>query len=77
MKRLLSFDVEQHIKDLDNFMLYYNHERYPGDLYGLTPFEVLKGAKPHKNRFRDIIKEAQQNRLTENREFNECPILCF
>jgi hypothetical protein len=77
MKRLLSFDVEQHIKDLDNFMLYCNHERFPGDLYGYTTFQVLNGSKPDKNKFRDIIKEAQQNRLTENRAFNDCPILCF
>tara|TARA_B100000809_G_C14691414_1_gene370687 strand:+ start:315 stop:554 length:240 start_codon:yes stop_codon:yes gene_type:complete len=37
MKRKLSINVEQHIKDLDDFMLYYNHERFPGDLHGFTP----------------------------------------
>ena len=77
MKRKLSTNVEHHIKDLDCFMNYYNHERYPGDLFGYTPFQVLNGSKPNKNKFREVIKEAQQNRLIENREFNDCPILGF
>jgi transposase InsO family protein len=77
MQRKLSLDVEQHIIDLDNFMIYYNHNRYPFKLYGLTPFKVLNGEVPHKNRFRSIIKDAQKNRLTENQAFNDCPILCF
>jgi len=77
MQRKLSVNIEQHIKDLDNFMNYYNHERYPGDLYGNTPYEVLNGSKPYKNKFHDVIKEAQQNRLTQNRTFNNCPVMCF
>jgi len=77
MQRKLSIDINQHIKDIERFMTYYNHERYPFKLYGLTPFEVLNGEIPLKNKFRSQIKDAQKIRLIENRAFNDCPVICF
>ena len=34
---------EQHLKCLVTFVNYYNHHRFPTDLFGLTPFEVING----------------------------------
>lgn len=70
-----SLNVEQHFQHLDEFMKYFNHDRYPFEHFGLTPYEVLEGETPNKFRFREQIKNRQKQRLEENRAFNGCPVL--
>lgn len=67
-----SFDQAAHLQDLQRFMHYYNHERYPTDHFGLTVLEVLHGAIPDKHRFRELIKQAQKKRILENKDFKYC-----
>ena len=57
-------------------MDYYNHEHYPYEHFGLTPYDVLEGEKPNKFRFREQIKKRQKERILENRAFNGCPLVC-
>ncbi|MCH2229803.1 MAG: hypothetical protein MK105_05615 [Crocinitomicaceae bacterium] len=38
-------------------MDYYNHEHYPYEHFGLTPYDVLEGEKPNKFTFREQIKK--------------------
>ena len=44
-----SLNEKTHLKDLDRFVEYYNHHRYPTDLFGLTPIDVVNGKTPDKN----------------------------
>tara|TARA_R110002051_G_C8744341_1_gene499508 strand:- start:979 stop:2217 length:1239 start_codon:yes stop_codon:yes gene_type:complete len=69
-----SLNERTHLKDLERFMEYYNHHRYPTDLYGLTPFEVVEGKIPDKNHFKGKIQEARKNRVAVNQQFNDCKI---
>lgn len=75
MKRQFSYDLIQHLKDLQRFMFYYNFERYPTEHFGLTPIEVLEGEKPHRNRFSEQIVDERKIRIEKNRVFNKCCIL--
>ena len=77
LQKRLSLDVKQHFEHLDQFMEYYNNQRYPSEHYGLTPYEVLEGEMPNKFRFTEQIKNRQKERLEENRSFNGCPIQCI
>ena len=63
-----------HLKDLERFVEYYNHHRYPTDLFGLTPIEVVNGKIPDKNHFKEKIQEARKNRVIVNQQFNDCKI---
>jgi hypothetical protein len=63
-----------HLKDLERFVEYYNHHRYPTDLFGLTPIEVVNGKISDKNNFKDRIQEARKNRVAINQQFNDCKI---
>jgi transposase InsO family protein len=63
-----------HLKDLERFVEYYNHHKYPTDLFGLTPIEVVNGKIPDKNHFKDKIQEARKNRVAINQQFNDCKI---
>jgi transposase InsO family protein len=69
-----SLNEKSHLKDLERFVEYYNHHRYPTDLFGLTPFEVVKGKTPDKNHFKEKIQEARKNRILVNQQFNDCKI---
>jgi transposase InsO family protein len=71
-----SIDKEDHLKNITLFFNYYNNNRFPFEFYGLTPMEVLKGEKPDKTKYREQIKNAQKERLEENRKFNCCPLVC-
>lgn len=64
---------ETHLNDLAQFIEYYNNQRYPTELYGYTPLEVMKGAKPDKHRFKDQIIEARLQRIKTNQQFDDCP----
>ncbi len=63
-----------HLKDLERFVEYYNHHRYPTDLFGLTPIEVVNGIIPDKNHFKEKIQRARKNRVVVNQQFNDCKI---
>jgi len=69
-----SLNEKTHLKDLKHFVEYYNHHRYPTDLFGLTPFEVVNGKIPDKNHFKEKIQEARKNRVIINQQFNDCKI---
>ena len=61
-------------KQLNLFDEYYNWHRYPIELYGYAPMEVVRGAIPDKHRFRDDIKKAQKKRYLLNKAFTFCGI---
>jgi transposase InsO family protein len=69
-----SLNEKTHLKDLERFVEYYNHHRYPTDLFGLTPLEVVSGKIPDKNHFKEKIQEARKNRILVNQQFNDCKI---
>jgi len=69
-----SVDTIQHLKDQDRFMIYYNEQRYPCRLHGLTSLEVLNGEIPCKEWYKDKIAEAKRLRIIENRKFNACSL---
>lgn len=64
-----------HLQNLDSFVTYYNHTRYPNDLLGLTPMEVIEGSKPDKNRYKEQINEAKLLRIQKNKTFNQCVLI--
>ena len=68
----ISQHKKQHLDSLDAFVDYYNHHRFPNDLFGLTPFEVINGKTPDKDFFKNQIIEAKLDRVTTNRVFNKC-----
>lgn len=70
-----SLDKSQHLADLDRFFNYYNTARFPVELYGYSPMEVVAGNKPDKNRFQIQLQEARKKRIEINRQFNDCPFL--
>ncbi len=74
-----SLNEKSHLKDLERFVEYYNHHRYPTELFGLTPFEVVNGKIPDKNYFKEKIQEARKNRVEVNQKFNDCKIalVCY
>ena len=69
-----SLNEKSHLKDLQRFVDYYNHHRYPTDLFGLTPLEVVNRKVPDKNHFKKKIQEARKNRVVVNQQFNDCKI---
>lgn len=77
LQRKHSIDKAQHLKDLESFFSYYNEKRYPFDFFGLNPIEVLTGQKPDKKRFQKQIEERKKQRIEENRNFNNCPLVCL
>ena len=66
-------NLESHLKDLEDFIDYYNEQRYPTELYGYTPTQVLEGAIPDKHLFKEQRQEAKRLRVEENRIFKDCP----
>jgi len=69
-----SLNKKTHLKDLARFVEYYNYHRYPTDLFGLTPIEVVNGKIPDKSHFKEKIQEARKNRVAVNQQFNDCKI---
>ncbi|WP_430929176.1 hypothetical protein [Polaribacter marinivivus] len=69
-----SLNEKSHLKDLKRFVDYYNYERYPTDLFGLTPTEVVNGKIPNKNYFKEKIQQARRNSVVINQQFNDCKI---
>ncbi|WP_028891549.1 hypothetical protein [Tenacibaculum sp. 47A_GOM-205m] len=65
-------NTQTHLQDLERFVKYYNHERYPTELYGYTTMEIIQGKIPDKDRFKEQILEARKNRIITNQQFNDC-----
>jgi len=59
---------------LIDFVYYANVLRYPGDLYGYSPTEVLQGAVPDRNRFKFSIGKARRARVERNRKDRGCGV---
>lgn len=72
LRKRVSPNKLEHLKSLDRFVTYYNHERFPVDHFGYTPMEVLNGEIPDKNRFKEQIAYARKERIKINQQFNEC-----
>jgi hypothetical protein len=62
------------LKELNAFEDYYNWHRFPIELYGYAPMEVVHGAIPDRNRFKEDIKKAQQKRYLLNKASTYCGI---
>ena len=77
MKSKFSLNINQHFIDLDQFMLYYNYERYPCEHYGVIPMDVLNGEIPNKAKYKEPINEARIKRIEKNKEFNQCLLQCI
>ncbi|TDQ30377.1 hypothetical protein [Tenacibaculum caenipelagi] len=72
MRGKYSLNTQTHLQDLKQFVDYYNHHRYPTELYGYTTMEILKGKVPDKDRFKEQIQEARKKRIEVNQKFNDC-----
>lgn len=66
LKGKISQHKKQHLDCLDSFVDYYNHHRFPNDLFGLTLFEIINGKLPDKNFFKNQIAEAKLDRVITN-----------
>jgi len=75
LKGQLSRNKKQHLENLDAFVEYYNHHRFPNDLFGLTPIEVIHGNRPDKDFFKPHIAAAKLDRIAKNQSFNECAFI--
>ena len=51
MKKQLSKNETEYLKNLDKFVQYYNTERFSGELLGLNPLEIIAGKTPDKAYF--------------------------
>jgi len=69
-----SLNQKSHLKDLKRFVAYYNYHRYPTELFGLTPMEIIQGKTPDKHHFKERIQLARKNRVVANQKFNACAI---
>lgn len=67
LQKKISNNEKSHIKALKAFIHYYNNLRYPGELFGLTPLEVLNGAIPDKHKFKEQIAQARHERIQTNK----------
>lgn len=56
-------NLKTHLDDLERFVSYYNYERYPTELYGLHPMQVLEGLTPDKHLFKEQLIEARKKKL--------------
>jgi len=75
LKGKISVNVKEHLKSLTHFYRYYNYERFPTELFGLHPMEVIEGKKIDKHYYKEQIKQAGINRIKENQAFNQCKVL--
>ncbi len=75
LKGQVSRVVKNHLDSLERFVTYYNYERFPADLCGLHPMEVIAGKIPNKEYFKNQIAEAKLNRVATNKAFNKCAFM--
>ena len=64
--------LASHSASLNDFMVYYNYNRYPCRLYGKKPMQIVEGEDIDKTMFSEILSQAKVNRLEVNKNFNEC-----
>jgi hypothetical protein len=74
LKNIMVRDREHLMVFLKEFVHYNNVLRYPGDLYGYSPLEVLHGAMPDRDRFKGAIQLARIARVERNREIRGCEV---
>lgn len=74
MKKQLSKNETEHLENIAQFVTQYNEHRYPTELYGLTPLEVIHDNIPDKHLYREQIQQARKDRISVNQQFNDCPI---
>ena len=60
------------LKALEEFLYYNNEIRYPKNLYGLHPIQVLKGETINKYCFAPKLQVARDLRYQTNKSMNEC-----
>lgn len=72
LKGQISRTIKSHLDNLGQFVEYYNYQRFPADLCGLHPMEVINGRMPDKDYFKQQIAEARLNRVITNKAFNKC-----
>lgn len=65
----------EHLKSVENFVQYYNYQRFPTELYGFNPMEIVDGNIPDKYLFTQKIALAKTKRILENKAFNRCKVL--
>ncbi len=75
LKGQVSRTIKSHRSNLDQFVDYYNNVRFPADLHGLHPLEVVNGKLPDKDYFKTQIAEAKLNRVITNKAFNKCALM--
>ncbi len=75
LKKQISKNTTEHLKNLASFFEYYNNKRYPTELYGLTPLEVVNGKIPNKHFYKEQIQQARKDRVVVNQNFNNCPVV--
>ncbi len=61
-------------KSLDEYEIYLNTKRYPRELYGLLPQQVLNGEIPDRNKFKESIKAQQKVRYQKNKSARYCDV---
>jgi transposase InsO family protein len=61
---------------LDLFVEYYNHHRFPIELLGCSPMEVVNGVIPDKYKFKKDIRIARHRRYLENKAAKFCDVCC-
>jgi transposase InsO family protein len=74
LKKELSKTIAIHLENLKLFVDYYNNKRFPTELFGLTPLEVVNGKTPDKYFFKDKIEQARKDRIFINQKFKGCPM---
>jgi transposase InsO family protein len=75
LKGQISRTTKNHLDSLERFVDYYNLQRFPADLCGLHPIEVINGKLPDKDYFKNQISEAKTNRIATNKAFNKCALI--
>jgi len=70
----ISIDITAHLKSLEQFFQYYNHDRLPCRLHGRNPIEVIDGSPIDRHLFSERLKASREERLGENKRFNSCII---
>ena len=61
---------------LDLFEEYYNHHRFPIELHGCSPMEVVNGLIPDKYKFKKDLHIARHRRYLENKAEKFCAVCC-
>ena len=61
---------------LDLFEEYYNYKRFPIELHGCSPMEVVNGMIPDKHKFKKDLRIAKHQRYLENKAARFCDVFC-